>query len=397
MTMWDIDQPPSGHLNNVVVSPTDTLYEFDEPLIFRSTVGLVDMLFNKVLQNQGKSIYLACQTDDRTVDALRSGRLSVAGAFDRKSYWIVALDDDLRIAAYWNKFREEIPKRFFAKPGLGLYHWHGVVPDSLEQSYALLAIKFKGADLTEAGIPLGKLKNLVDKSFATFRKLLTPTQLINTKSSTFDVEVAAPKLSSLVIAVKEPVINMQAVRRIKALDKYSKGDIESAVRTKGEQFAQKLLEIQEVSRNRALGGAYAEENFAYLDILSDILPDEDGFISSVEFNGLASGGLTTVVFDRDAAGSIRQTLEAVERREITEHGMVNGLITSSQTIRLRSVRGKDVTCVFSKELYEALLADPNFRVKGPISLTGQLTRRKKIDFMTVNSFRTIARTGDLFI
>ncbi|MDE3811642.1 hypothetical protein I7I49_15305 [Sinorhizobium meliloti] len=396
MTVWQIDQRPDGDLGSVVVEPRETLYEYDEPLIFRSTVGLVDLLLTKVARAQDKSIYLACQTDNRTVEALRAGRLSVAGAFDRKSYWIVALDNQSRIAAYWNRFREEVPKRFFAKPGLGLYHWHGIVPDSLEQSYALLAIKFKGSDLTEAGIPLGKLKSLVDKSFSTVRKLLTPTQLINTRSSTFDVEVAPPKLASLVIAVKEPVINMRAVRRIPALNKYSKNDIELAVKARGEEFAKKLLEIQYLSKHHAMDDAYAEENFAYLDILSEILPDEDGFVSSVEFNTTGSDGLATVVFDRDDAGSIRDSVKAVEGREITEHGIVNGLITSSRTVRLRSVRGKDVTCVFASELYEHLLADPNFRVKGPISLTGRLTRRKKIDLMDVKAFRTVPADQDLF-
>lgn len=394
--MWDFNQPADGSLEDTTVTPADTLYDYDGPLIFRATVGLVDMLFNKVSQIDGDDLYLACETDQRTVEALKAGKLSVAGAFDRKSYWIVRLDPCGRLLSYWNRFKDDIPKHYFAKPGVGLFHWHGRVPDSLEQASAMLAIKFKGEDLTEEGIPLGKLKNLVDKSFSTVRKLLTPTQLINTRSSTFDVEVAPPKLASLVIAVKEPVINMRAVRRIKALDKYSRTDIEGAVRARGEEFAKKIAEIQFASKHHSLGGEYAEANFAYLDILSDILPDEEGFVSSVEFNTAGSDGLTTVVFDREDAGSIRRTIKSTEARELTEHGVVNGLITSSQTVRLRSVRGKDVTCVFGTQLYEQLLADPDFRVKGPIQLTGYLTRRKKIDLMDVRSFRTSPPAQDLF-
>ncbi|MER9568879.1 hypothetical protein NKI77_06785 [Mesorhizobium opportunistum] len=378
-----------------MVEPSETLYEYDGPLIFRARLGIVDLLLSKLADRDGSQTYLACQTDDRTVDSLREGRLSVYGAFDQRSYWILLLDPSLRVASYWNCLREDLPPKFLPKAGLGLFHWHGQVPDSLEQSFALLAIKFRGASLTENGIPLGKLKNLVDQSFSTVRKLLTPAALAHTKSSTFDVEVAPPKLASLVIAVKEPVINMTAVRRIRALDRYTRQDFENAVRTRGEDFAKKLLEVQFVTKTKTVDKDYATENFILLDILSDILPDEKGFVSSVEFNAKTGSGFTTVVFDRDAGGSIRNMAKSTQGRVVTEIGSISGVISGSKSLRVKSVRGKEVTCSFGSESFDMLLEDPLFKLHNPINVTGKLWRRPRIDFMDVDSYR-ISDPSSLF-
>lgn len=395
MNVWHFDQPPDGNLGNIAVEPVETLYEFDEPLIFRATVGIVDLLFTKVSRAHGNSIYLACQTDGRTVDALRNGRLSVAGAFDRKSYWIVALDNQSRIAAYWNRFREDIPKRFFAKPGLGLYHWQGAVPDSLEQAFALLAIKFKGAELTETGIPLGKLKRLVDQSFETFRKLLTPPQLANTRSTTFDFEVAPLKFASLVVAVREPVFNMPAIRRIKALDGYTEQDLDTAVKLRGRDFAAKLQDVQAHVTHDGVNEQYAQDNFAFLDLLADILPDEDSYVSSVEFNASTTMGLTTVVFGRDFSQSIHRTVRAADGRRVVETGIVSGITVASSSIRIQSIRGKDVTCVFEKELFDELTGGAQSVLYRRIALTGKLTRRPRRDLLDVESYR-LPNEQDIF-
>ncbi|MDX0469936.1 hypothetical protein [Sinorhizobium meliloti] len=384
--MWDIRTPPAGDLNQVVVDPVETLYEFDGPLIFRTTIGMVDLLMSKVTAVRQVSIFLACQTDDRTVQALRAGRLSVFGAFDKASYWLIALDEAFQVKAYWNCSKADVPKRFFAKPGLGLFHWQKEAPDSLEQAFALLAIKFKGAELTESGIPFGKLKRLVDQSFETVRKLLTPPQLANTKSSTFDLEVAPLKFASLVVAVREPVFNMPAIRRIKALDSYSEEDLENAVQLRGREFAEKLVDVQSRLRRQEFDDAYTRENFAFLDLLASILPDEDSYVSSVEFNASTATGLTTVVFEKDTARSIHQTVQGADGRRVVETGIVSGVTVKSSSIRIQSIRGKDVTCIFDKDMFDELTGGQNV-LHRRISLTGVLTRRPRRDLLEVENYR----------
>jgi hypothetical protein len=389
--MWSKTDAPDGKLKGTALVIEDVLYEFDEPLIFRGQLGILDALFNKVTEADGKSIYLACQTTDHMLAALREGRLSVHGAFDSDNYWLVAVDDDGLAHEYWYRERSELPRRMLAEPGVSLYHWVGQVPDTLAQSDALFAIKFKGEQLHEEGIALGKLKTLVDQAFSTIRKLLTPPELLNTKSSTFDVEIAEPKLSSLVIAVKAPLINMTAVRRNKTLDKYSKEDFISAVQHRGEDLSEKLSLLHKATEQKRMSASFAEENFAWIDILSDILPDEDSFVSAIEFNVMSGQSVVTTTFDRDDAKLIRQNMEAAQRQSVTDRGTIDGIQGNSTTVRLKSLRGKMVTCKFSQEEFDAFVGDPSFKLYHPVVFTGPFTRRPRVDYMEVESYRFVRR------
>ncbi len=387
--MWTFDRAPDGNLGGQKVEPVETLYEFDGPMIFRTNLGPVDMLCNKISHKDKKHVYLACQTDEMTVDALRQGTLSVYGAFDRGNYWILALDEEFRVESYWNCFRRDLPKRYLAKPGRALFHWFGQVPDSLEQSNALLAIKFRAAALTEVGMPFGKLKGLLDQAFETARKVLIPPQLINSKSSTFDLQVAPLKFASLMIAVKEPVINMQAIRRNKTLDKYDRADFEAAVRVRGADFAAKLQDVHQKSQENSLDDQYTEDNFAFLDVLADILPGEESFIDSIEFNAASQTGLTTVVFKREEAIAIRAKVQGSDSRKVVEHGAVTGITVASKSLRVRSVRQKDVTCLFSAEDFAELIGGKESIVNRAIEMRGVLTRRARRDLLEVEQYRLI--------
>ncbi|RVH06276.1 hypothetical protein CN217_24210 [Sinorhizobium meliloti] len=389
--MWDVNSPADGDLGSQVIPVVETLYEYDGPMIFRTKLGPVDMLCNKVSRRNGKDIFLGCQTDDRTVEALKEGSLSVLGAFDRPSYWVLAVDDEFRVANYWNCFRRDLPKRFFAKAGLGLFHWFGPVPDSLEQTEALLAIKFKGEPLTESGMPFGKLKGLLEQAFDTARKVLIPPQLANSKSSTFDLQVAPLKFASLMIAVQAPVINMQAIRRNHALDRYNREDFETAVRRQGAEFASKLLDVQNKSNENLLDDQYTEDNFAFLDVLSGILPDEQSFVDSVEFNAASARGLTTVVFSKEQGSIIKSKVQGAEARRVAEHGIITGITVDSNSLRIRSVRGKDVTCLFKAEQFDELMLERASIVNRGIELRGSLTRRPRRDLLEVEHYRLLER------
>ncbi len=387
--MWTIDRQPDGDLDRLTINPDETLYEYDGPMIFRAKLGLVDILCNKVSVRDGRHIYLACQTDDRTIDALRDGKLSVLGAFDRPSYWIMALDDELRVESYWNCYKEDVPTRFFAKPGYGLFHWHNAVPDSLEQATAMLSIKFKGPDLTQDGIPFGKFKELMDQSFDAVRKLLTPVPLQNRRTSTFDFEIAPPKFASLVISVKEPVFNMASIRRTKALKNLTRDGLEKAVQHLGEEFASRIIELKTLADEDKIDEKYAADNFSFLDILAEILPQLDSDIDSVEFTAVGKDGLQTAVFDQKASTEIKRQLAVAQANQVTEHGVIMGITAQSATILVQSVRGKFVTCKFERDYFDGLLANDDFKIRRPVKLQGNFIKRPRRDFMDVTDIEFI--------
>lgn len=393
--MWSSQLPPDGNLAHAEIRPDEVLYEYDGPLIYRSRIGLVDLILNKVRSNGPCHRYVACQTDSSTIDAVRAGKISLYGAFDRKSYWIIDFDSNFRVQAYWNCLRESLPSRFLPKPGLGLFYWQGAVPDTLEQANALLALKFRGATLSRDGIPLGRLKEIVDQTFSAFRKIFTPPELIHTRSTTFDVEVAPLRFNSLVIAAKEPLINMKVVRRIKALEKYSKDDLERAVVERARHFADHLQEIAVVAKSGLINQAFAEENFALIELLTELMPDERGRISSVEFSAPSRDGLKTIIFDSDDADVIRKMNESTQGKTVTETGIITGMMTRSNTIKIRSLRGKDVTCSFNPVLYAEILSSGELGVHKRVQLIGQLTRRARVDWMNVDQIRFVG-PADIF-
>ncbi|TBZ96341.1 hypothetical protein E0H56_04415 [Rhizobium leguminosarum bv. viciae] len=387
--MWTLERPTDGDLGGQAISPTETLYEYDGPMIFRTKLGLVDLLCNKVSVREGRHLYLACSTNDRTVDALKNGRLSVFGAFDAAAYWILSLDESLAVLGYWNCEREEVPTRFFAKPGLGLYHWQGKVPDSLEQASAMLAIKFKGPQLTHEGMPFGKFKDLMDQSFDAVRKLLTPVALLNRRTSTFDFEIAPPKFASLVIAVKEPVFNMALIRRTKELKKYTRDELEKAVEHLGQEFAERIIELRSLADEDKIDGKYAEENFSFLDILSEILPQLDGDIDSVEFTAFGKDGVETALFDQKVSSEIKQKLAIAQANTVVEHGVIVGITSRSTTLLVQSIRGKIVTCKFEREYFNDLLQRDEFKIPRPVRLRGAMFKRPRRDYMDVESVEFI--------
>ncbi|MBX8812127.1 hypothetical protein [Pseudochrobactrum sp. AO18b] len=387
--MWSADKKPDGNLNNMVVLPEDVLFEYDEPLIFRTTFGLMNALVSKVSERDGVGIYLACETNNRTVKALKEGSLSVFGAFDNPSLWLLAIDDAMSVQSYWNCSRSEVPSRFFAKPGVALYHWYGLVPDTIEQATALLALKFRGPMLTEDGMPLGKLRSIVEQASITVRKLLAPIELIKSKSSTFDVEVAPLKFASLVIAVKDPVFNMKAIHRTKSLQLKTRDEFQSDVEFRGMEFAKKVQEVHILTKNNGLDDNYARENFSILDVLADVLPNEDEGISSLEFNIRTNEGMRTVIFDSKDADKIKHRLNVIQFQSIAEIGVIDGVLNRSNTIRLISQRGTEVTCEFNEVQFKHLISDPLFNIGVMIQLTGQLKRRPRRDKMTVDSYSFI--------
>ncbi|MGR9499430.1 hypothetical protein ACU8OJ_21980 [Rhizobium leguminosarum] len=381
--MWTLQRPVDGDLDRQSINPTETLYEYDGPMIFRTKIGLADILCNKVSTRGDQHLYLACQTDDRVVEALRNGRLSVFGAFDHTSYWILSLDEDLSVRGYWNCYREDVPKKYFAKPGLGLYHWHGAVPDSLEQASAMLAIKFKGPELTQDGMPFGKFKDLMDQSFDAVRKLLTPVQLLNRRSSTFDFEIAPPRFASLVIAVKEPVFNMPSIRRTKELKKYTRDELERAVQYLGENFADRIIELKTLADEDKIDEKYAAENFSFLDILSEILPQLDSDIDSVEFTASGRNGRYTALFDQKISSDIKQKLAVAQANAVIEHGVIMGITSKSATLLVQSIREKIVTCKFEREYFDIFLQADQFKINRPVRLRGPMIRRPRRDYMDV--------------
>jgi hypothetical protein len=383
--MWDEQKQPDGDLNGTVIIPTTVLYEYDGPLIFRAKLGLVDALFLKVSGSEG-SLFLACSTTDEVVSMLQSGRLSVYGAFDAETYWLIRADALMRAASYWRCARIDIPGKFLPKRRLGLYHWLGEASDSIAQATSLLAVRFQGADMTRAGMPFGTFRALTERFYELARKALTPPTLLNTRTTTFDYEISEPIFSSLVMAIRDPVFNGQAMSRIPRLRGVKQSDLKLLIDENQRAFAGNVQALTQQSKLPALDREYAQSQFAFLDIISGVLPTEDSDVSSVEITANVNGQVTTAHFDRRSAHGVHAALKLAMLTPVTDVGVITGLSTKAASLIVTSRRGKDVTCYFDREEYDTQIRSRSFAPGVQLTMTGILERRPRRDRMVVDRY-----------
>lgn len=385
--MWNDDLPPSGHLDQNDVQINDVLYEYDGPLIFHGVLkGILSCIVSKVLETDTGDLFMACQVDNQTLKSLKDGRLSVYGAFAQNQYWIYKSGQNGEMP-FWLVDHPDIPERFFARPGKPLHYWQGSAADSLDQAEALLSLKFQGFGLSARGMPLGKLKALVDQSYSSMKKLLTPPSLINSRASTFDFEVAPIKFASLHVSAISPVINMGAIRRSRP--DVTEEKVKDEFYSRQSFLTSKLAELESIRNGEGINKDYATKNFVFLSSLVDLLPKEDGFLSSTEISSHSIEGHTSIVFDKDGAQEIRDSIEESISDTVTEVGSIGGFIEKSGTVRFRSRRGKEVTCVFSAGDFEALTNAEGFKKGARIEISGRIIIRPKVDLMKVSSWRLL--------
>jgi hypothetical protein len=102
-----------------------------------------------------------------------------------------------------------LPKR-----GLGLFASAGrTLPDTLQQALAFFSVKFTGEQLTHDVIRFSRFKSLIDNVYDSVKRIFPPLT-INGKvfSREVDYDIFQPKLSSLVVSIKEPVVNIQKIK-----------------------------------------------------------------------------------------------------------------------------------------------------------------------------------------
>lgn len=385
--LWTSDRNEDGCLPETSVSITDVHYEFDEPLIFSGNFGPIECLFVKVRQKDNVSYFLASETKPRTIKEMREGRLSVYGALAANRFWLLSKRVDENFYNYWGLAQEEVPPRFFPKLGKGLHHWFGSVPDSLAQAEGILSLKYKGQSLQEDGMPLGKLKSLIDQSSKAVRKMLAPLSLQNSRTSTFDVKVAPLEFASLVVSVQEPSMNFASIKKSRPDADIQK--LRNEFYERADFIASGLSELSRVRGTSEFNDEYARKNFSFLSSLLGLLPSEDDFFNSTEISARSGSKVVGVVFDKEHSKLIRAAIDVAIQRNVTEVGLVGGYIEKSQVVRLQSSRGKEVTCRFRTGEFQTITKDPRFIQGQKIKISGKLTVRPRVDLLEAVSYEFI--------
>lgn len=117
----------------------ETLYRFDEPLLFVARVGILQALFLKTDENNEGNEYLSCYIDKDHIEGLKDGRISIRGVYEsQKDVTIVRTDFDYVVSSFetFARSSNEVVSRL-PESGTGILPRLGECPDVLQEKNSL--------------------------------------------------------------------------------------------------------------------------------------------------------------------------------------------------------------------------------------------------------------------
>lgn len=379
--MWSVNEQHLAPWTSDPIVPDEVLYEFNGPLTFTASFGLFDALFHHVGNRGNSSFYAVVQIGKDTLDALRSGALSVRGALSCQTIWIVDLSPSFAVQRYWICDQEDFPEKLMPARNVPLFASMQQAPDSLEEANAYFSIAFRGERLANKSIPFNLLKSLIDDSYEAARRLLSPAFMAGAKSATFDFPARAVA-GSLILALDEPRINDLYLRRRTADAPLSVEDAQASFVKQRDLFFEETAELVEKANTGQLSDSLAEERFALLDNLQQIIPSDQSRIDSVVFSAREGDSVLSVAVNERAGTIMHRAFKRIEKQAVTDVGRVEIVNSPSKTFVYRSSRGKQVTCSIPPDIFKALEASGKLQIGAIVRVKGHLTKRPQRDQMT---------------
>lgn len=381
--MWETWQTGRTDWSLGRIVPDEILYFLNGPAIFTCRIGLSTYLFFKSDEFEAGDYYLASAISERELTALKQGRLSVCGALSQPHCWFLQTDFDLGVQRYEQKREREI-RGFLPKSGVPLLGSFRIAPDSIAQSDALFAFKFYGDEMSEEGMPFSTFKGLVDSVYDVVRKALTPNSLSGGRDKNFiDYPVRQPEFASLLIAIDNPAIDtarLRAQRRTRNLEPEA---VAEEAYQRGREFAEQIERTVDLAMEGQLPDDYGRDNFEFIQQVVEILPSADSEVSKLQFSSNSGGAEVFVEVDAIAGDRIRASYFSVAGRDVYMTGIVDSIIGSSKTFRLRTDYGREITCQLGWNQFDELTANDRLRYGVRIGVNGRYVERQRRDWMKV--------------
>jgi hypothetical protein len=138
----------------------------------------------------------------------------------------------------------------------------------------------------------------------------------------------------------------------------------------------------------------AEDRFALLDNLQQIIPSDQNKIDQVFFSVKSDdGALRTIAVNEKAGTTLHRAFKRIERQSVTDIGRVEIVNSNSRTFVYRSSRGKQVTCHLLSETFDGYIASNVLRNGSVVRIKGHLKKRQQRDSASgviFGSFRVTA-------
>ncbi|WP_146207652.1 hypothetical protein [Bradyrhizobium sp. SUTN9-2] len=357
------------------------MYAFDQPIVFVANVGLSSTLFVKFEESEDASFYYACPIDEQHLGALKANELSLRGALSSGPTSIVSLADDFRVKRFWHDEVLLWGDEFLPARRIGLATSKNPIWDSLEEARALFALTFQGSVMGRGQMPLGILTALINKTHEAARRILVPPHLAGLKSASIDFQVAQPKFSSLVVALRHPVFTHRLLKRLKS--EHASAELAAEIEGNSNEFVEHISELTASADKGEISLAIAQERFASLEQIRSIVPTERNKLTELAITANTEHSRSLVVVTHEAGDKIVRARKLLEARPVTDIGRIIQVNDKRSTVVYQSIRGKEVTFTMEEALFQQMERENMLKLGNRIRAVGYLQRRARRDSMNL--------------
>jgi len=389
--MWSPNSPARPTpVDGTKIKPIEVLYYYDGPTIFTATLGLSEVLFSKFDETEDTELFVVSPIKAGAVAALREGRLSVRGALEGESYWVVQTTGELHVVKSWSVSEYELPTRILPARNHGLLHQLNPVPDTLEQATGFFSVKYNGPALSRQSISFRRLKSLIGEVYDVANNYLIPVISQVSKYSITDFELAPIKLASLLISIKRPIVLQDAIARRKLQIAPAEG-ILGQIQQQRDDLMTGMSEVVNEASRREISMSFAGDHVTWIAALNTLTPPRGDDINVVEVATSDSHASRMIVIDADTATRIKAAHSEVARFKVTLRGKVVEVNAAASTFVFRADNIRQTTCTLDLERFHNLVSGGELVVNAQVEVTGMFERRERRDLLHVEQINIAPR------
>lgn len=336
------------------------LIEFDGPRLFTAKTPLCTALFMLVDENEQNMRFVVTPTDERMVQKLEQGFITVLSALDQALVWVVEVDNAYAVSAAWSTALADLPETVLPQPGVMLW-------PHLQPAFSLRAI---GEGLAVGGVPASVIKQVVDGASTALRKAASCVlnepgrqgRVKNSQKRLYDLPVQHFAYNSFEVAFR--LTDEQQTELLQ--------EDESEMQQIGAVLANA---IQKTTADNA-GLVLAELKIELLEALEKLVPPLSGIVTAYEVGGTILGNKGKGFrLDRETSKQVKAVLQQIRGREekiTTLEGVVAEMDRDNLSFTLRQTSdGKDRNCTFLPDIFDEVM--DAFVQATPVAISGRET------------------------
>ncbi|WP_375464455.1 hypothetical protein [uncultured Methylobacterium sp.] len=395
--MWSINDRHETPSHPIRIIPFRILYAFDGPQIFIAKFGFIDTIFAKFDETDDSDLWLAAFTDEATIDLLLKYKISLRGAFLNGQCWVVESSGGFSIDRFWPCHHDDLTDDMLPDSGVALREGLGRRPDSVEQAKAFFAVGYRGEALKRDYIKFSSFRILMDNAYNCARTVLSPPELLRSKKSTFDFDMLEPKLGSLIIAIREPLLNSDRISRLSRDIRLTAATMDNDIRLNRKEFFESVNELIDASRGEESDFEVVSRKMTTLRSMTKVLPSPQGLFQSVEFSAAFDDGTASLYMNDETGRKLSIAYQASLDETVTEAGTIQIINTPSKTFVILAGDGRQITCQIGWREYDELRQNQAYSEGAWAVVTGPLLRRPLRDKIWANGVPLVYENREAYL